>query len=62
MNGKDYLSVGEMSSSIGISYSALDSWIRKGFITPAFVTPTGRKLFSPEQVTAYFNGEYSKKN
>lgn len=61
MNGENYLTMKEMAEAISVSYSALDSWVRKKIIEPAFVSPTGRKFFSQEQVDAYFRGEYSKK-
>lgn len=61
MNGKDYLSMGEMSDLLCISYTTLDNWIRRGIISPAFINPSGRKFFTQEQVDAYYRGEYSKK-
>ena len=61
MNGEHYLTMREMAESISISYSALDSWVRKGIIKPAFINPTGRKFFTQEQVDAYYRGEYSKR-
>lgn len=61
MNGTKYLTMKEMSEALGISYSTLDNWVRKGIIKPAFINPTGKKLFTNEQVSAYFNGEYSRK-
>lgn len=56
-----YLSKKEFAEALNISYTTLDNWLRKGLISFAYKTPTGRMFFSQEQVEAFYHGELGKK-
>lgn len=56
-----YLSKKEFAEALNISYTTLDNWLRKGLISFAYKTPTGRMFFSQEQVDAFYHGESEKK-
>lgn len=57
----EYLTRNEFADAIGVCYSTLDNWLRRGWITPVFVNPSGRKFFSKEQVESYYRGKYTPK-
>lgn len=56
----DYLGRREFAEALNISYTTLDNWLRKGYVKPAYETPTGRKFFSSEQVTDFYNGKLGR--
>lgn len=54
-----YMTAKVFSERIGVNPATLARWVNAGKVVPAFVSPGGRRFYSEEQVSAYFNGTLS---
>lgn len=57
MSNKDvkFLTVEEFAKRIGVHPQTLRQWDKTGVLPPHHKTPSGRRLYSEEQVEEYFN-------
>lgn len=59
-NTQKFLTVSEFAKRIGVHSQTLRVWDKTDRLKPHHTTPNGRRLYTEEQVTAYFNGEYNQ--
>lgn len=50
-----FLTVDEFARKIGVHPQTLRTWDKNGVLIPHHKTPSGRRLYSEEQVSLYFN-------
>lgn len=55
----DYLMTDQFAKRIGVHPQTVRQWIKKGLIEPHHKTPSGRCLFTEEQVEEYFGNNKS---
>lgn len=53
----DYLKTAEFAKRIGMSPVTVRSWVKKGLLIPAYITPTGYSMFTEEQVAQIRNNK-----
>lgn len=53
-DGVRFLTVNEFASRIGVHPQTVRMWDKKGMLKPHHKTPSGRRLYSEEQVSDYF--------
>jgi len=44
---------------IGVSVTTLSNWEKKGILVPSMTTPTGRRVYTQEQVDAYLAQDFN---
>lgn len=52
-----YLKTAEFAKLIGMSPVTVRSWVKKGLLIPAYITPTGYAMFTEEQVAQISNNK-----
>lgn len=59
MNEQDvrFLTVDEFAKRIGVHPQTVRQWDKTGVLLPHHKTPSGRRLYSEEQVSDYFNND-----
>ena len=50
-----FLTVEEFAKRIGVHPQTVRTWDKSGVLTPHHKTPSGRRLYSEEQVAKYFD-------
>lgn len=50
-----FMTVDEFAKKIGVHPQTVRSWDKSGVLIPHHKTPSGRRLYSEEQVIEYFN-------
>ena len=50
-----FLTVDEFAKKIGVHPQTLRAWDKNGVLIPHHKTPSGRRLYSEEQVELYFS-------
>ena len=50
-----FLTVDEFAKRIGVHAQTVRQWDKTGVLLPHHKTPSGRRLYSEEQVADYFN-------
>lgn len=55
----NFLSITEFATAIGVHDQTLRVWDKEGKLKPHHKTPSGRRVYSADQIQKYFNGEYS---
>ena len=53
-NELKFLTVDEFAKRIGVHPQTVRQWDKTGVLIPHHKTPSGRRLYSPEQVEEYF--------
>lgn len=54
---KKFLTVDEFAKRIGVHPQTLRQWDKNGVLIPHHKTPSGRRLYSEEQVEEYFKAK-----
>lgn len=54
----EFYKIGRFSRIIDIHKTTLRKWHEKGILVPDFITPTGIRIYTDEQVEKYRRGEY----
>lgn len=55
-----FLTVKEFADAIGVHDQTIRIWDKTGKLKAHHKTPSGRRFYTQEQVTAYFNNEYAR--
>lgn len=55
-----FLTVTQFADAIGVHEQTVRVWDKTGRLKPHHKTPSGRRMYSPDQVEKYFNNEYVK--
>ena len=50
--------ISEFSKEMGVCANTLRVWEEKNLLVPAFRTPTGRRMYTQQQVNDYYLGIY----
>ena len=50
-----FMTVEEFAKRIGVHPQTVRAWDKAGMLSPHHKTPSGRRLYSEEQVQEYFN-------
>lgn len=53
---KQFMTVEEFANRIGVHPQTVRTWDRQGILLPHHKTPSGRRLYTEEQVKEYFEG------
>lgn len=56
---KAFLTAQEFADKIGVHVQTIRKWDKNAVLKPHHTTPGGHRLYSQEQVEAYFNGEFN---
>ncbi len=57
---KEYMSIGQFASEIGVSESTLRNWDRQGKLCPHHLTKGGQRVYSAEQAREFLGQEYAR--
>lgn len=62
MMTNNYLTVAEFAKAIKVHPQTIRNWDNTGTLPAHHKTPSGRRLYDPSQIDAYYNGSYQTDN